>query len=134
MLCFGLHFNFILFHFNTKTPLAKKKKNYRHEINMYLHVDFSYVYFYIDIYIAYIFFVYRMSQKKVTDLIKASVKNRACINRKSSLNYSLTINSKIGTLFVDIGTLRVDIFTLKVQIFLHLETRAFTLWPKVQTR
>ena len=35
--------------------------------------------------------------KKVMDLIKASVRNRARINRKSSLNYSLIVNLKIDT-------------------------------------
>ena len=41
---------------------------------------------------------------------------------------------KIDTFFVDIGALRVDICILKVQICLHLQTRAFRLWPKLQTR
>ena len=76
--------------------------------------------------------VFRVSQKKVSDLIKASVKNRARINRKSSVNYSLIVNLKIDTLFVDIRTLREDIFVLKAQICLHLETRAFRFWPKLK--
>ena len=78
--------------------------------------------------------IYRVSQKEVTDLIKASVKNRARMNRKSSLNYSLIVNLKIDTLFVNIRTLREDIFIMKIQISLHLETRAFRFWPKLQTR
>ena len=59
---------------------------------------------------------------------------RAQINRKTSLNYSLIVNLKIDTLFVDIRTLREDIFVLKAQICLLLETRAFRFWPKLQTR
>ena len=78
--------------------------------------------------------MYRVSQKKVTDLIKASVRNWARISRKSSLNYSLLVNLKIDTMFVDIRTLREDIFIVKGQICLHLETRAFRFWPKLQTR
>ena len=76
--------------------------------------------------------IYRVSQKKVTDLIKASIKNLALINRKSSLNYSLIVYLKIDTLFGDTRTLREDVFILKAQICRHLETRAFRFWPKLQ--
>ena len=55
-------------------------------------------------------------RKKVTDLIMASAKDLACIDRKQSLNYSSILNLKIGTLFADIGALKEDIFIMKVKI------------------
>ena len=48
------------------------------------------------------------------------------------MNYSLIVNLKIDTSFVDIRTLREDISILKAQICLHLETRAFRFWPTLQ--
>ena len=87
------------------------------------------------IYFAHIYsFTTGCPKKKVTDLIKASIKNLARIKRKSSLNYSLIVYLKIDTLFGDIRTLLEDVFILKAQICLHLETRAFRFWPKLQTR
>ena len=55
-------------------------------------------------------------RKNVADLIMASAKDLAYIDRKKSLNYSSILNLKIDTLFADIGALKEDIFIMKVKI------------------
>ena len=131
---FNLKFTFIFAHVSIFLCVVKKRgkigqnQEYRDEIEFEPH--FTSKYDNCD----------RMHQiipgvpKKVTDLIKASIKNLARINRKSSLNCSLIVYLKIDTLFGDIRTLRENVFILKAQICLHLETRAFRFRPKIQTR
>ena len=53
-------------------------------------------------------------EKKVTDLIMGSTKNLALINRKQYLNYSLIVNLKIDSVFVDIVAFTVEVFIIKV--------------------
>ena len=64
-------------------------------------------------------------KKKVMDLIIASAKDLASINRKYPLNYPSIVNLNMDTLFADIGAMREDIFIKKVQICLYPKTGAF---------